>query len=401
MAQALKANAAQPFGLPAGKNPQPCLTLGDTNAQAEGDSSIISGSILGGYPELVSHYGASCETLLEKHNLRISDCGDGSRAIPFNDYASLLEMTSIYVNCPNFGMTLAGLQDCLSLMVNVERALKNMSTIGGFFQGGAKFMHTHTSGVQTRLEHYPDSNQTALRLEVLADGVPYRRQVIEHLLTLAHDCAVVLSGGRVRAREVWFAHGPVSSTSIYEKRLRTRVRFAEPFNALLFNGGDLDFEIVARDDNVLRSELQAISERFPFRPNLSFRVKSIIHRELDQSDCSREAVAAMLDINPRTLHRRLRQEGTTFEAIREQVRRDLMVHYLAQSEIGIIEVAARLGYAEPAVLTRACKRWFGRAPKELRQSLTSRNLGTLNDQIFETIHRAPSRQPAPSPLQSS
>jgi len=390
MAQALKASeqklarSAAIFGASAGK----CDRRSEPNPsqRAVADTSVISGSILGGYPELVEECGASCDTLLEKNRLIRSDCGNGDASIAFNDYAALLEMTSIYVNCPNFGMMLAGLQDCLSLMVNVHRALKNTLTIGDFFQCGARFMHTHTSGVQTRLEHYPDSNQTALRLEVLADGVPYRRQVIEHLLTVAHDCAVVLSGGQVRAREVWFAHGPVSPQSIYEKRLRTRVRFAEPFNGLLFNSEDLDFRIVARDDNVLRQELQTLRERFPYRPQFSFQVKSIIHRHLDQSDCSREAVAAMLDLNPRTLHRRLQREGTTFEAIREQVRRDLMVHYLAQSEIGIIEVAARLGYAEPAVLTRACRRWFGRSPKELRQSLTSRNLGVLNDHVFETIH---------------
>ena len=88
----------------------------------------------------------------------------------------------------------------------------------------------------------------------------------------------------------------------------------------------------------------------------------MIYRDLDQPDCSRETVAAALGINPRTLHRRLAREGTTFEAIREHVRRDLTVHYLAQSDIGMIEVAARLGYAEPAVLTRACRRWFGRSP---------------------------------------
>jgi len=346
----------------------------------------ISGSILSGYPELVSQYGASSDTLLGMNNLRRADCGDGNAAIPFGDYASLLEMTSTYVNCPNFGMTLAGLQDCLSLMVNVERALKNTLTIGQFFQYGARFMHTHTSGVQVRLENYPESNQTAWRLEILADGVPYRRQVIEHLVALAHDCAVVLSGGKVRAREVWFAHGPVSSPSVYERRLRTRVRFTEPFNCLLFNSGDLDFTIDARDDAILQRELREIDARFPYRPEFSFQVKAIIHRELDQSDCSREAVAAVMGINPRTLHRRLQKEGTTFEAIREQVRRDLMVHYLAQSDIGMIEVAARLGYAEPAVLTRACRRWFGRSPKELRRSLISRQLGELSNEIFDRIH---------------
>lgn len=368
------------YATPVRAKPDVALTANGT--------STISASTLGGYPELVERYGVACEPLLAKNNLCREDCGAGERYISFHDYASLLEMTSIYVGAPNFGMHLAGLQDCLSLMQNVEKALKNTLSIGEFFQCGAKFMHTHTSGVQTRLEVYPESRQTALRLEVLADGVPYRRQVIEHLLTVAHDCAVVLSAGRIRAREVWFAHGPVSSPSVYEKRLRTKVRFTETFNALLFNSDDLDFPIVSSDDTIRQRELESIAERFPYRPEFAFQVKAIIHRNLDQYDCSREAVAEIMGINPRTLHRRLQREGTTFEAIREQVRRDLMVHYLAQSDIGMIEVASRLGYAEPAVLTRACRRWFGRSPKELRQSLTSHHMTEFSDEIYSRIHES-------------
>ncbi len=350
--------------------------------------STISATVLSGYPDLVGRYGVLSDTLLSMNNLEREDCGRGDRYISFNDYASLLEMTSTYVGCPNFGMNLAGLQDCLGLMENIKRALKNTLTIGDFFRCGAQFMHTHTSAVQTRIEHYPETNQIALRLEVLADGVPYRRQVVEHLLTVAHDCAVILSDGKVRAREVWFAHGALSPPSVYEKRLRTKVGFSEPFSALMFNADDLNFRIVERDDAVLRNELREIAARFPYHPEFSFQVKAIIHREMDQINCSREAVAAAIGIHPRTLHRRLQKEGKTFEAIREQVRRDLLVHYLAQSSVGMIEVAARLGYAEPSVLTRACRRWFGRSPKELRQYLSSRDLCEFSNEIYHRIRNS-------------
>ena len=63
-------------------------------------------------------------------------------------------------------------------------------------------------------------------------------------------------------------------------------------------------------------------------------------------------------MHPRTLQRRLREEGTTFEDIKDEARRDLAQRYLAHPDVPLAQVTAVLDYSEQSALTRSCQRWF-------------------------------------------
>ena len=69
--------------------------------------------------------------------------------------------------------------------------------------------------------------------------------------------------------------------------------------------------------------------------------------------------------------RRLREEGTTFEDIKDEVRRDLARRYLAHPEVPLAQVTAVLDYREQSALTRSCQRWFQTTPSALRANLMS------------------------------
>ncbi len=86
---------------------------------------------------------------------------------------------------------------------------------------------------------------------------------------------------------------------------------------------------------------------------------------------SRDALAIALNTSVSTLHRRLREVGYSFESLRDEIRRNLSLRYLLCTGLPLTEVAAKLGYADPAVLTRSCRRWFDATPTALRQGLVS------------------------------
>ncbi len=79
-----------------------------------------------------------------------------------------------------------------------------------------------------------------------------------------------------------------------------------------------------------------------------------------------EAVAASLAIAPRTLRRRLAEEGTTFRALVDEVRQGLAEEMLRRS-MTVEETAERLGYAEAASFVHAFKRWTGLPPGSYRR----------------------------------
>jgi AraC-like DNA-binding protein len=67
----------------------------------------------------------------------------------------------------------------------------------------------------------------------------------------------------------------------------------------------------------------------------------------------------------RSLQRRLRDEGTSFNAVREQTRRELATRYL-DDKLSIAEISFLLGFSEPSAFFRAYKRWTGETPRATR-----------------------------------
>ena len=75
------------------------------------------------------------------------------------------------------------------------------------------------------------------------------------------------------------------------------------------------------------------------------------------------AVAARLAVSAQTLRRRLAAEGTSFQQIRDQLRRDAAIAALATGTVSIEDISRRLGFSEPSAFHRAFKRWTGSAPR--------------------------------------
>ncbi|HSG89031.1 MAG TPA: helix-turn-helix domain-containing protein [Pseudomonadales bacterium] len=81
---------------------------------------------------------------------------------------------------------------------------------------------------------------------------------------------------------------------------------------------------------------------------------------------SREQLADMLGIGVRTLARRLRSEGTSYNALLRQVQTERATNFLRQTATPIAEIAERMGYSDPAAFTRAFQSWTGMAPSRWR-----------------------------------
>ena len=79
------------------------------------------------------------------------------------------------------------------------------------------------------------------------------------------------------------------------------------------------------------------------------------------------SVAELVRLSPRTLQRRLCDEGLTFARVVAQVRFDIAQRMLDDPARKVIDVALDLGYSDPAHFTRAFARWTGLAPREFRR----------------------------------
>ena len=101
------------------------------------------------------------------------------------------------------------------------------------------------------------------------------------------------------------------------------------------------------------------------RSGLAERVRDRILRQPGHIP-DMNAVAGELLLTPRTLRRRLLDEGTSYKALTDEVRETLAEELLSAANLSVEQIAERLGYSEAASFIHAFKRWKGQPPHSYR-----------------------------------
>lgn len=178
---------------------------------------------------------------------------------------------------------------------------------------------------------------------------------------------------RYRLAEVHFTHRATDARLLprYRAFFDCEVRFGAPHTEMLFEESVLASALPTADANLLAILLPlatAQRERSSPHPLLTDQVRRALRAALSSDDAQLEAVAKRLGMTGRSLQRRLKDEGTVFQSVRDEMRRDLADHYLGQG-MSFAEISFLLGFSEPSAFFRAFKRWTGLTPLERRGTL--------------------------------
>jgi len=120
-------------------------------------------------------------------------------------------------------------------------------------------------------------------------------------------------------------------------------------------------ELARANDRILADFSRSLSES-----SFASRVRKAIMEGLSSGKPSAAEVARNLAIAQRTLQRKLQEEGTTFQDVADEVRKELALQYVQSGEYDLSEVTYLTGFSSTSSFTRAYKAWTGRTPSEDR-----------------------------------
>ena len=112
-----------------------------------------------------------------------------------------------------------------------------------------------------------------------------------------------------------------------------------------------------------------VMRRFPL--DIAAQVESLVLQQLATRQCTLPHIAQQLGLHGRTLQRRLAAQAVSFEDITDKVRKTRAQEYLPLASIPLLQVASLLGYSEQSSFSRACLRWFGQPPEQVRKQAIS------------------------------
>jgi AraC-like DNA-binding protein len=331
-------------------------------------TDLVRIDALGFFDETVRDCGGDPHRLLWSLNIDPQILSQPNVLIPYRHLVALYEEAAESLGCRDFGMRLARRQQETGVLGPLDVAMRNAPTLGDAFRYCADHVYTYSASTTLGIAH-DMAGQWILKFDILLDRLPRQAQAVENALLVTHLAVVAMSDGQARPREVWFTHEPISSIATYQQYFGAPVYFGQPYNALFLDERDEAIPISGRSRQIYEMATRYIDLEYP-KPDLliSARVRSLIAERLSASGSLHTQVAAALGMHPRTLQRRLREEGVSFESIRDEVRREAAWRYLNHTRIPLITIAAFLGYSELSALSRSCIRWFARSPREFRQT---------------------------------
>ncbi|MCG8671121.1 MAG: AraC family transcriptional regulator [Pseudomonadales bacterium] len=189
------------------------------------------------------------------------------------------------------------------------------------------------------------------------------------ILVLIHRFFSWLCGQRILLSEVNLSLAKPAYSDEYQTLFRCPINFCQDNDSLVFPAKLLDLPVMQTEDSLKTFLKEAPGNLIVIPDNdnsVTAQVRSIIGKDFREEFPDFETVAKILNTTPQTLRRRLKQENSSYQEIKDTMRRDAAIYYLSRSQYSINEIAELMGFSEPSTFHRAFKKWTGLTPGNYR-----------------------------------
>jgi AraC-like DNA-binding protein len=329
-------------------------------AENEQASQRVGG--LAEIPNLLRELGADTTEVLTSAGIERNALDSLENRIPYVAVGPLLHECVVQTGCEHFSLLL-GQRMRLSHLGLLGRLLRHSPTLGSALRTFAVYQHIYSQGMAKFLLEKDD--MATLGNIVYQAGTEHVDQIYD--IDIAATLSVIreLCGAHWRPERVLFSHAKPSDVGPYRRFFQAPCRFDCERTALILPAIMLEERLTdanPKQFRILEEQAQARADS-----GLVFRLRRTLGSLLLAQAASGEEVAKLLSMHQRTLNRRLRAEGTTFQHLLEKVRFEAACQLLDTARIPITEIAISLGYSELSAFSRAFRRWSGTTPVERRQ----------------------------------
>ena len=298
------------------------------------------------------------------------DTADTASRIPVENYATLYNLINRELDDEGFGLFAQPMR--LGSFEFLCRSTISAPTLAEALQRACRFLRIVLPDMAVEVRR-----EKALAELVISERRPLAGRIdspsrvfaFEWLLRLLHGLACWLAGRGLALDSVSFPYPQPAHVDDYALIFTEHSSFNAQQLTATFNANLLDLPI-RRDEAALTTFLDGapgkITTLYRRDREMVIRVRDLLRAALPDS-LSLEEVADQLHLSPRTTHRRLEEEGSSFRGIKDALRRDMALARLTKTRDPIAQVAADLGYADTSAFYRAFVEWTGMAPVNYRR----------------------------------
>ncbi len=315
--------------------------------------------------ELLTGMGQDSRAWLAHGGLCDADLQDASRGVSFEVLHQLVSEALRITKDPAFGLLVGE-----RLRINTHGMLGYAALASGTLRQAIELVERFIA-VRTTLvtvSHEVRGRELHLRFTPAHPLGDIERPVLESIVLTVKNLTDHITLGHGHVLRAHFAFARPDYAALAEDLFKCEVRYGQrwtgyvlPLDAIdqpLSTADPASFEEAAR---ICQRELDKRARDTP----LSAQVRRILLASQGGFP-SLQVTARMFNLTPRTLHRRLQDEGTAFLGILDEVRHLLAVEHLKAGRLSIQEIAFTLGYTDQANFRRDFMHWEGIPPSDWR-----------------------------------
>lgn len=239
-----------------------------------------------------------------------------------------------------------------------------------------------------RFSRYGEIVNDGLSYTLRAEGLSYRFTVTARnnnaLVdgpSIAADAGIaailkmarLLMGEDFHPLEVGCPHPPNAAGLLLEQCTQCPVQYGGKGIEVVFDRHDVERVQATGNPELSRLNEQVLSQHISKLSGHSIdaQVESALIQMLPSGQIQEKMIADKLHLSGRTLQRRLAEQGTSFNALLQETRKNLAGQYIRDHSLALSEIAYLLGFSEQSNFTRAFKRWFGSSPSRYRSEMNA------------------------------
>ncbi|HEX5640291.1 MAG TPA: AraC family transcriptional regulator [Burkholderiaceae bacterium] len=313
---------------------------------------------------MLDRLDADTDALLSEFGLERAYFDDAENTVPTVVVGRMFHRIVQVTGCDHLGVLL-GRSVTLSAMGAVGVLMQASPNVAHAIEVMGRHFHVHDKGAQLSVEG--DSKAVRIGYRLTARDV----DMVEEIYTLAAMAGLAflraLCGKGWRPLEFQFPFRRPRTVETLREALGVPLKFDAEQMWMVFPAADLARPLPSADPLLYRMMAERIEQlEAQQRRDLVGRVRDVMQTVIFLEASNASIIASRMGMSLRTLNRRLRAEGTSLQAIRDEVTAEAACQLLGNTEKPASEVALMLGYSDSSAFTRAFRRWCGVPPAQWR-----------------------------------
>jgi AraC-like DNA-binding protein len=316
-------------------------------------------------PPLLAELGVGIDRVLKGTGVTKGQLRQDS-FIPYAAFLAILDNACSVTGREDIGMLL-GQRQALEALGPLGSAMRHAATLGEAIAEFAAFQINNSTGGAVYLMRA--ESDIVLGYGVYGAPVRVSSQIYDMVLALGCNLIAELTRGAVGPDEILISRAAPADPAPYLRLGHCPVRFGQNQTGLLLRSSTMAFPLPEADRELHERAVSGlVSVLDGSRGEVHGHVRHLLRPLMLMGKGGMVDMAERLGMHPRALRRRLQKEGTTFEAIKDEVRYGAARELLMLGDLNIIDIAVSLDYATASSFVHAFRRWSGMSPGRWRDA---------------------------------